>query len=501
MSKEIRKIHPDWKRYSSRHLMAEDFWRGGFEVKHPSLYRSNQLFRMSDSDGDIDGVSYRQAPAKVASYLFAHDKESSKQFNGRNERARHFPVLKPILSIIYDGLEKNPVKRNGEVDMDKLGSDFWSSFLRDCSGNSEDFDTYKRDCVTVGMATGRSGTLIHLDKENPAPASEAHRKAQVALPYLQYFSAYNILNWSYDRFGRLRYVVLNEPLGEYSDEYDYKRKLVNDRAVITYVGDEYGNESIVPDETYTHGAGIVPFVIFKMNRYMDPYAPDLLGIDVGIYNDCSLLSEIDRNQTFSILAFPTNGGLIGGLDIGLYSALSYNSSSGSPMYLSPDAEIAMGLWRRIKEQFQLARTIGSVSRGMAEVSKEARSTNAMQFESDEKYNKMVSLAAAVERWENEIFRIISYATGESSLISSVSREFDVLALDNKINTVLNIRKEGIRDEVLKPALATVMKDFMKRIGVPSDDIESSTRLLLEEVGNAEKRKLPNSLSGMREQEG
>jgi hypothetical protein len=484
-------FHQDWHRYKDRYLMGEDFIRGGFEVKHPRIFSEEHTFRTTKQNPEDGSIEYDKGFMSVKSYLFPHEREEPGAFEGRNKRLRHFPVVKPVFEIIYDGLSKNPVKRNGTVNYKELGT-FWHDFLCDCDGRGTDLDVFKRDIITHAMGTGKSGVLVHLDGQNTNPVSEYHRQTEQILPYLQFFSAYNTVYWETDRHGNFTYVELVEAAGRGRE----RRKIVTDVRVDTYeISTESDEVFHIEEESYTHNLGACPFVQFQLNRYADPYAPDLLDIDRGILNDCSLLSEIDRRQTFSILAFPSRSGLPEGLKIGLHDALSFDADSGSPFYLSPDAEIAAGLWRRIKEQFQLSRTVGSVSRGMAEVSKEARSGSAMQFESDEKYNKMIVLAQAVKRFENQLFGVIAMGSNQPPVETEISEEFDVLALDSKIATALSLVESSINDEALVPAVKAIMQDFQKRIGVKNEEIAKSLKALDDSLKN----EVPEVLSGDEEQ--
>lgn len=262
---------------------------------------------------------------------------------------------------------------------------------------------------------------------------------------------------------------------EYDSDVQYR---VTDReAYHVYRADEDGEWRLI--DRKVHDLGYVPYVEYAINprfdrlgdRVFDPFAPSLVDIDRNIYNKFSLLDEIDRNQTFSQMFIP--GQAMSGLDLGLYSAISFDATAGSPLYLSPDAQMAAGLWSRIKEEVQLARTMFSVSRGLAEVSKEARATSTIHFESDEKYSKYASVSIAAEKWETRLLAVLADASNEEPIEVEYPKQFDVMALESKIDNLLKLVDRQVDEKVLAPMAASVVSELMKRGGVKKEDIDKA----------------------------
>ena len=490
-SDEIEKTHPIYDRYLNRYLMGEDFAIGGLEVLNPSRYKTSLDFAVpyteTDSEGFTDETKFKWIAHEANSYLFTHEREKTHRYQAREARASHLPIMAPILSAYYDGIQAAAeIKYNGNTVKEGIIDKTVSDFADNPTGAGDTFEEIRSDVAIVGMATGICHSYLHITSSGVDAPSAYHQSISSDRPYLKIVSPSQLYYWETDSYGNYTQVRFKEILpnpGKDGEPIEQIR-IVDTNKWSTYIrvdsniGPGNNSNKWKLNGSYEHGLGMVPFTSFYTNRIRwsnnapVPFFPDLVDFDRNIYNMFSLLNRIDWNQTFDILAIPAQG-LSGSLNISVYEAISYDAKAGVPMYIHPDAATAAGLWTRIKEQIQLVRTLIGHGRGVAELSAEARSGSALKYETAEKHSKMSQLATGLNRWQQKVFDIVGYATNTKPVEITYPTQFDVMALENKIQALLSLRNAQINNMSIAPVAKQIINELMKRVGSSSDEIKKA----------------------------
>lgn len=489
--------HPLWVRRHKRWIMAQDFLRSGQDVMEPEEFRESLSFSIKKDDFDSDlemsstesGFSWYDTQEN--SYIFTHEREKFRHWKTRQARAIHFPIMMSILGIFQQGVTKAEPLRGGKLGIDGLPKRY-ADFVNDSGGDGLSFDLLRDETSSIGAACGLCYTMFEYEPPKDEPVSEAHRLALGNRAYAHLVNPVALINWSEDSRGRLRWAIIAES-GEDTSDWREPECLVEQRRVLTpekiYIYRRNADPRSADGpwklhQSYDNKFGVVPLVAWRNNlrknsrgyRTSDPFIPSLVDADRSIYNKMSLLDQIDNNQTFSILAIPRQGAL-SGLDLSVFEAIAFDGTSGAPQFISPDAAIASGLWTRIKEQIQSIRMLAGVSRGLGEYSKESRSGSAITLEADEKYTKMVSMAQSMERWENDCFEMLSRIYGGNPIEVEYQKKFDVMALENKIDSMLKLVEAGVDEKSIAVIAKTTVRELLKRSGASDDELSEATENL------------------------
>jgi hypothetical protein len=119
----------------------------------------------------------------------------------------------------------------------------------------------------------------------------------------------------------------------------------------------------------------------------------------------------------------------------------------------------------------MVRTLIGHGRGVAEVSAEARSGVALQAEMQGKHSKMAQLARGLQRWEQQTLNMVNRAG--SNITVEYPKEFDVMALSGKIDSLIQLRQIKTNEIALKPVVKQVLQEVMNRVGTNSADMKKA----------------------------
>ena len=198
--------------------------------------------------------------------------------------------------------------------------------------------------------------------------TRAHQIEKRAFPYFTIYTPDNLLNWALDEFGKPYWVLLREINEGNPDPENYDRnKQINfsyrlwTRESWSLYDHEY---SLIKEGR--HPVGEVPITCFYDKK--SKKARSFLGIsslsDIAfiardIYNACSELRQILRDQTFAFLAIQGTSDEYRELELGTAKGLLYPPERNKPEYVSPPSENAQVYFNHIDRQvakiFQLAK--------------------------------------------------------------------------------------------------------------------------------------------------
>ncbi len=298
--------------------------------------------------------------------LFQHPKERWQDYNDRLQMSYYYNFCSPIIDIYSDHLFKQPIKED------------FADIKNEVEERSENIDNkgssiseFRKETADLAQVYGHIFVITDRPRYEGEIKTKADEIENDLYPYFTLHHPQNIINWALDEFGSPYWLVVRECLDGNQDPFNYDKerikfiqyRLWTRREWILYSGDykEIGRG--------THGLGIVPITcIFdkqskKVRNFLGISSiADIAFISRDIYNSCSELKQILRDQTFAFLAIQGNSSEYDELSIGTSKGLLYPSDRAMPQYISPPSANAEVYFKHIDRQvskiFQLAKLEG-----------------------------------------------------------------------------------------------------------------------------------------------
>lgn len=298
--------------------------------------------------------------------LFMHKKERSEDFLRRIQMSYYYNFCAPIIDIYTNHLFKIPVVEE------------WGSMEAVIQRRESNIDLKGSSLNEFRMETSELSQLYgHVFVVTDSPRyvgevkSEQDRITNDLFPYLTLYHPQNVLNWALDSKGAPHWVLLREVLDANVNPMAYnpgKQKVCQYR-LWTREGWILFNEEYeqIDDQVLSLGKVPITCVVNKPSKKCTSFMgiselADIAFIARDIYNLCSELKEILRNQTFAFLALQGNPSQYDELSIGTGKGLAYPEGTNPPQYVSPDPAAAETIKSTIQDQirriFQLAKLEG-----------------------------------------------------------------------------------------------------------------------------------------------
>jgi hypothetical protein len=311
----------------------------------------------------VGGTEFR---SKTSGNLFIHPKERYEDYVERLEMSYYYNFCAPIIDIYTDHLFKQSINTDfGDIE-------------NEVNERSENIDNkggsigeVRKEIADLAQVYGHIFVVTDSLRFEGKIATKADVLDNGLLPYFTIHHPQNVINWSLDEFGRPYWVVLRETLDGNIDPFNYNR---NDSGTTQYrlwTRQEWVlfNEKYEEVNRGVHGLGVVPITcIFdkqskKVRNFLGISAiADIAFIARDVYNSCSELKQILRDQTFAFLAVQGNSSEYDALSVGTSKGLLYPPERNVPQYVSPPTGNAEVYFKHIDRQvskiFQLAKLEG-----------------------------------------------------------------------------------------------------------------------------------------------
>lgn len=502
--KEIRYdyTHPDYDRFCDRWKMAEDFHESGINVLDPDHDVSVQYFsieklettettKTTKTTEDPEAVNYDSEPQRqetryewysspCSSYLWKHRSEEGWEYEERQARACHTRLFGRVVDILSSVILKNPVK----VDWDKFENTIFAKIRDDMDLIGTNIDNFRRELLSKMKTFGRAHVLVDMESlpDGVKVETAAQEQALGLRPYAKILTPLDIIDWKLDARGRIIWVVIRE---EYEPEREPGQELKEkgyQYRVITRFGWEVwieekseGVNSKTEWKTLfsgVHGLGEVPIVtVFDTHNKKwacESSLSGLIDLDRHEYNKESDIDFIERMQCYGQLGIPeTAGHRVSTITLGPGRAFTFPAEAGKPGYFSPDPKHAEGVHVRSLERRHNGFVASGLSRGTAEVSKEARTGEAITAESEEKRNRCTTDALSCQAAENAMWRLMGKWIRETLVPQATwPLRFELRELDRQINRVVQISSvNGISSDVIAKIVKPVLESLLRELGV------------------------------------
>lgn len=505
--------HPDWSRMIRRWQAANDFWRGGIHVLQPEHPATDVLIAKElherGADGEdveppMEGSVYEWRTVPSRSYLWKHAREATHEYDDRSRRVINLPVFQYVCNTLASGVLKQNPTRDGMLP-------FWKDFHTDADLCGTDIDAFMRRALSLALVHGRVHAVVDRRRFDTPANSRLEQQVRGEVPYTYLVLPQDLVDWGTDSYGNMEWAVIAEPEpntrgpGEVPESrgpsaFDVPSQFEKRLQYRVWTKDSWylyvRNQDSKSEDKWSlldsgeHGSGEVPVYTMFCTRYPDPKemacespVADVLDLNRDILNKLSELDEVERSQTFGVMAIPTLEGLAtGGFDIGPFRAITYPSAAGPPTYLDPNPHHPNGKWDRIGEKLFTGRQLAGVGRGKSEFSKEERSASAIAAEADDKKNQLSWWAKSLQEFDQKVHDAVGRLQGVPSPTVAYSNRFDIKGTMVEVQEVMQLASIDVMADSRR-AVSTLLSPIVRRMlseqGVDPAEIDSAVENIRE----------------------
>lgn len=363
---------------------------------------------------------------QISGNLFSHPKERMDDYNNRVRMSYYYNFCSPIIDIYTNHLFKEAVLEDfgsieSTVDEIRDNVDVKESSLNE----------FRKELAEVSQLYGHCFVLV----DSPDIPSEdvLTRQDQInrrVFPYATIYSPQSIMNWSLDKFGVPYWVLVREYSDINIDPLKYDAKIKENWTYKLWTKEawyHYDREYNLLAEG-VHGLGMVPIacVYAKKSKTAISFLgvsdlADIAFIARDIYNSCSELKQILRDQTFAFLAIQGDASEYNELSVGVSKALLYPENRNAPSYVSPppvNAEVYFThIDRQVSKIYQLAKLekgglSGRVSNPSSSGIADNQSGVSKAWDFNETNSALAKKASNLEDGEIKIWKIFSAWEGK-----------------------------------------------------------------------------------------
>lgn len=371
------------------------------------------------------------------SYLVAHKREDEAKYRQRRLLAYYSNFMRPVVDALTNPIFSKPVVR----DFSGAGEKLLSAFRDDVDGRGTPINTFMKRAARIARLYGAAFIVEDNYAAEQMPEDEESASKGRIFPYLYLVRPEQVTDYACDRSGAL-------------ESISYK-------IATAYVKDSLADAE--KEETWTwmrtgwrredkdgkvregkHALGEVPVVVL-LSAAADEGdllpTPPLLPIaktNQTIYNLCSELREILRNQAFSVLRYPVSRDisqeiLEKGLQLGTDNALPYPAEAGSgPDFIAPPSEPAVLL------QNEIARLVEDIYRQANLTSvvgvQIKQSGVAKQWDFEQTNQALADMAESCEAAETKLFQLFGKWTNIeiAELKIKYARDFGIVDVEGEL---------------------------------------------------------------------
>jgi hypothetical protein len=427
-------------------------YEGGRAYCHADLPGSNISMNLVERMFRLFADGKEVLPSTVNANLFRHPKERNDDYNERIRMSYYYNFCSPIIDIYTNHLFKESVIEDFgsiETTVDEIRGDV--------DNQESSIEEFRREVAEMAQIYGHCFVLVDsLDIPNEEILTRQDQINRRAFPYATIYSPQSVMNWSMDKFGVPYWVLFKEYSDVNVDPYKYDPKVKVSWTYKLWTR----NEWIQYDKDYNqiasgvHNLGNIPIVCVYAKK--SKTASSFLGIsdlsDIAfiardIYNSCSELKQILRDQTFAFLAIQGNSSEYDELSVGVSKALLYPESRNVPQYVSPpqsNAEIYFAhIDRQVRKIYQIAKLEGGSAQQEQVATIQSGVSKAWDF--NETNSSLAKKAVSMEDGEIKIWKMFALWEG---------KEFD-----GKIQYPKNFSTQGLMED-----LTEAEKEFRLGLG-------------------------------------
>lgn len=487
---------PHWVYKDNIHFW--NFLLDSYEGGH--VYTNANVAVQNSSGGDLKVyVNGEELRTRYQSNLFKHKKELASDYNERLKMSYYYNFCAPIIDIYTNHLFKQPVLEdwsNIENVVDKRYDNI------NCQGSS--ISEFRKELSEITQLYGHSFVVCDSPRMNKEIHSLQDKIDQNAFPYFTIKHPQSVINWALDEFGQPYWVLIEDYRDNNEDPFNYDYNKTSSRSFILWTR----NEWVIYNEKYEevsrgeHRLGIVPITCCyekrskRVQAFMGiSFLADIAFIARDVYNACSELKQILRDQTFAFLALQGQADEYDETSVGTSKGLLYPSDRNAPQYISPPSDNAKTYFehidRQVTKMFQMAKLeSGSVSYAGSKVNEQSGVSKAWDF--NQTNSALSSKAGNMEDAENKLWRVFAAWEGKEFEGSvTYPNEFSIQSLNDDLDQAEKILKLGMGREFNMEVKKAIVKKKFPRAN--DEDIERMKNSI-ESESQTEGRKLSDRLN-------
>jgi len=470
----VESPHKIFKAYSDYWSFLLDSYEGGIDYCNGSMPSGNLNNSLKNWALKVFAGS-RELKTTRSGNLFMHPKERTQDYNDRLQMSYYYNFCAPILDIYTDHLFKQPI-------VEKFGN-----IENDVEERNENIDNkqgsigeFRKEMADLAQLYGH----IFVITDSPSYAGDVISRADVLennlLPYFTLHHPQNIINWALDEFGSPYWIIVRENKDNNIDPFNYDKEKIEATGYRLWTRQEWILFNSDYDEIArgAHGLGIVPItcVFDKQSKKARNFLgvssiADIAFITRDIYNSCSELKQILRDQTFAFLAIQGNASEYDELSVGTSKGLLYPPERNAPQYISPPSSNAEVYFKHIDRQvskiFQLAKLEGGSAQPTDQTAV-MQSGTSKAWDFNQTNSALSKKAGNLEDGETKLWQIFAKWQGlEFDGSISYPNEFSMQSLREDLDEAEKIMRLNLGAEFNKEIKATIIKRKFPRL----DDVD------------------------------
>jgi len=404
--------------------------------------------------------------------LFMHPKERNEDYNDRLRMSYYYNFCSPIIDIYTDHLFKQEIDAN------------FDDIEKEVEARSDNIDNkessigeFRKEVADLSQLYGH----IFVVTDKPRFLGEVKTKKDEIdnnlFPYFTLKHPQNVLNWALDEFGRPYWVVVREFLDGNQNPFTYNKDATQSVQYRLWTRQEwvlYNNKYDIVD-TAPHNLGFVPITcIFdkqskKQRNFLGISSiADIAFIARDVYNSCSELKQILRDQTFAFLAIQGVSSEYDALSVGTCKALLYPEGRNPPQYISPPSANAEVYFKHIDRQvgkiFQLAKLEGGSASFKGENAvQESGVSKAWDF--NQTNSALSKKAGNLEDGETKLWQTFAKWAGKKGDKVSIAypNEFSIKSLNEDLDEAEKMMRLALGAEFQKEIKSAIIKKKFPRM--------------------------------------
>lgn len=399
---------------------------------------------------------YGSGGFETGQYLNKHKREADDDYRFRQKNAYYLNYFSPIVNALVDPIFKRQPLR----DYSGPAAPTIKEFLKDVDTSGTDIHMFMKRAAIMAKVYGVSFIVIDNVRELQA-RTLAEMLQQREFPFAYVLGPQDLVEYGIDKTGALLYIQFQE-IASIKDGAPQYRYVYYDRKRWEVWGDELMKSS------GEHGLGCVPVVpLFSRmleQKTMRP-VPDLLPIArtaKALYNHCSWLGEILRNQTFPLLTIPSLD--VNDLVVGTNNALGYNPDcSHAPAFIAPPSDPATVLQNQIASLIQEMYRMANLS-FVINTSQNNNSGIARQWEFERTNQQLANFSLQCARAEESVMEVVAkWLNSDIEYTVTYPDDFGIVDVANELTQAQMVLDmdltDGLRKEVLKKVMAAYCPDI------------------------------------------
>ncbi|MDY4146818.1 MAG: hypothetical protein SOX98_02770 [Acidaminococcus fermentans] len=410
-------------------------------------------------------------------YLIPHKRETEQNYRDRQQTAYYLNHFSLIVNALV-----NPIfKRRPLRDWTGTASPVAEAFLEDVDGAGNDMDSFMQAAALSAKLYGAVFIVVENFQAMDLPASMGEALAQRKFPYAYTLDPDRVEGVSIDKNGRVLSIKFRDTAVSSTMGGEKERTVYFD----THSWAVYEDGALV--SSGEHNLEEVPVVWFPSqhvkNGELNP-TPELYpiaGISCSLYNHCSWLTEILRNQTFPLLTFPSKEA--SDLVIGNNNALCYDGDTVrfQPGFISPPSDPAALIQSQIKTMVEEMYRMAGLT--FATTTKQEASGISRQWEFERTNQRLAAFAKRCAAAEKKILALVAKWMGlDLEYTATYSSDFGITDVATELKNAQAVLDMQLTDQLKVEVAKQVLSAYVPEL--PSDrfdaiiaDIEKKAREL------------------------